>query len=144
VPTGRRRVPIAFGWHPYLRLPGTPRARWRLHLPAREHLLLDARGLPTGETTRSAAEDLPVGRRTFDDLYALGRVRRLAFTADDGAGIELRSGATYPYAQVWVPAGKPFAALEPMTAPTDALARGTTPLVAPGDAFTARFELRPT
>ena len=28
-----------------------------------------------------------------------------------------------------------------MTAPTNALERGTTPLVAPGDAFTARFEL---
>ena len=35
-------------------------------------------------------------------------------------------------------------ALEPMTAPTNALERGTTPLVAPGDTFTARFELRLT
>ena len=25
IPTGRRRVPVAFGWHPYLRLPGVPR-----------------------------------------------------------------------------------------------------------------------
>jgi hypothetical protein len=31
-----------------------------------------------------------------------------------------------------------------MAAPTDALGRSETPLVAPGDAFTARFELRPT
>ena len=31
-----------------------------------------------------------------------------------------------------------------MTAPTNALERGTTPLVAPGDTFTARFELRLT
>ena len=46
VPTGRRRVPVAFGWHPYLRVPGTPRARWRLRLPARTHLLLDERGIP--------------------------------------------------------------------------------------------------
>jgi galactose mutarotase-like enzyme len=35
VPTGRRRVPVAFGWHPYLRLPGVPRRRWRLRLPTR-------------------------------------------------------------------------------------------------------------
>ena len=34
IPTGRRRVPIAFGWHPYLRLPGTPRRQWRLRMPA--------------------------------------------------------------------------------------------------------------
>ena len=26
-PAGRRRVPVAFGWHPYLRVPATPRAR---------------------------------------------------------------------------------------------------------------------
>ena len=26
-------VPIAFGWHPYLRLPGTPRGDWRLGAP---------------------------------------------------------------------------------------------------------------
>lgn len=144
VPTGRRQVPIAFGWHPYLRVPGSPRARWQLQLPARDHLLLDARGLPTGEAAHVPAERAPLARRTFDDLYALGRARRLAFTGDDGAGIEIRCGASYPYAQVWAPPGQRFAALEPMTAPTDALRRATAPLVAPGDAFTARFELRPT
>jgi aldose 1-epimerase len=141
-PTGRRRVPVAFGWHPYLRVPGTRRSRWRLRLPARTHLRLDGRGLPTGEANAEASEHAALGRRTFDDLYALGRSRRLAFTTDDAA-IELRADAAFPYAQVWVPEGLPFAALEPMTVPTDALGRGTTPLVAPGDAFTARFELVP-
>jgi hypothetical protein len=53
----------------------------------------------------------------------------------------MRADAQYPYAQVWVPSGKPFAALEPMTAPTNALATGEAPLVAPGDAFTARWSL---
>ena len=48
VPTGDRKVPVAFGWHPYLRVPGTPRAQWSLRLPAREHLDLDDRGIPTG------------------------------------------------------------------------------------------------
>jgi aldose 1-epimerase len=141
VPTGRRRVPVAFGWHPYLRLPGTPRARWCLQMPTREHVELDAPAIPAGARSTVPAETELVGRRTFDDLYALGRTRRLAFTADDGAAIELRAGARYPYAQVWVPRGKPFAALEPMTAPTNALVDGTAPLVEPGDAFTARFTL---
>jgi galactose mutarotase-like enzyme len=144
VPTGDREVPVAFGWHPYLRVPGTPRSRWQLRLPAREHLALDDRGIPTGASTREPAEAAPVGGRTFDDLYALGRDHRLALTGDDGASVELRGDANYPCAQVWVPPGKPFAALEPMTVPTDALVAGTTPLVAPGDALTARFELRLT
>ena len=57
------------------------------------------------------------------------------------ASISMRAGTGYPYAQVWVPAGRPFAALEPMTAPTNSLVDGTAPLVEPGDAFTAAFTL---
>jgi len=138
VPSGRRRVPVAFGWHPYLRVPGAPRARWRLVLPARVHLGLDERGIPTGAGSEARAEARPVGRRTFDDLYALDRRRVLALETDDHA-VEIRADARYPFAQVWVPAGRPFAALEPMTAATDALTRGEVPLVAPGDAFSASF-----
>jgi aldose 1-epimerase len=142
VPTGRRRVPVAFGWHPYLRLPGARRSAWDLRLPARGHLALDARGIPTGAAHRERAERAPVGRRTFDDAYALGSDRRLAFSSDiDGRSVEMRAGQGYPYGQVWVPAGRTFAALEPMAAPTNALVDGNAPLVEPGDAFTARFTL---
>ena len=141
IPTGRQRVPVAFGWHPYLRLPGTPRSQWHLRLPSRTHLALDERGLPTGATQSAARENETIGRRTFDDLYLLGRQRRLALVADDDSSITLRCGPGYPYAQVWVPPGRPFAALEPMTAATNSLVEGTTPLVEPGDAFTARFSI---
>jgi len=144
VPTGDRKVPVAFGWHPYLRVPGTPRSRWTVRLPPREHLALDDRGIPTGASEREVAEEDVLGRRTFDDLYALGRDRRLAFTGEDGASVSVQGNPHYPYAQVWVPAGKPFAALEPMAAPTNALVTGNTHLVEPGDGFTCRFELRVT
>jgi galactose mutarotase-like enzyme len=140
VPTGRRRVPVAFGWHPYLRLPGTPRSRWRVRLPTRRHLALDRLGLPTGASRREPAEAEPIGRRTFDDLYLLGRDRRLALEAD-GSSLTMRPGDGYTHAQVWVPAGRPFAALEPMTAPTNSLVDGTALLVAPGDRFDAEFTL---
>src|SRR5919199_158020 len=42
-PTDTTAVPIAFGFHPYLRLPGVPRAAWQISLPPRRHLALDAR-----------------------------------------------------------------------------------------------------
>ena len=144
VPTGDRRVPAAWGWHPYLRIPGTPRSRWTLRMPAREHLALDDRGIPTGASSHDPAEEDVVGRRTFDDLYRLGRDRRLALIGEDGASVELQGNPHYPYAQVWVPPGKPFAALEPMAAPTNALVTGDLHLVAPGEAFTARFTLAVT
>jgi galactose mutarotase-like enzyme len=139
-PTGGRPVPVAFGWHPYLRLPGTPRRTWRMGLPDRTHLLLDDDGLPTGGEARERREADPIGRRTFDDLYRLGRDRRMSLETDDGS-ISMIGGTGYPYAQVWVPRGRPFAALEPMTAPTNSLVEGTTPLVEPGDSYGATFSL---
>jgi galactose mutarotase-like enzyme len=141
VPTGRRRVPVAIGWHPYLRVPDVSRPKWRLRLPSRRHLVLDQLGIPTGADAAEQAEAAPLGRRTFDDLYALDRDRRLAFAADDGSSVELRCGEGYPFAQVWVPSGRRYAALEPMTAPTNALVAGTAPLVAPGDGYRASFTL---
>ena len=112
-----------------------------MRLPRRAHLLLDERGIPTGATEGAPGEADPIASRTFDDLYALGRTHDLAFAADNGAAIELRCGAGYPYAQVWVPKGRSFGALEPMTAPTNALENDGAPLVSPGDAFTATFTL---
>jgi galactose mutarotase-like enzyme len=140
VPTARRAVPIAFGWHPYLRLPGSPRRRWHLRLPARTHALLDERAIPTGEQQAERAEDAPIGGRTFDDLYVLGRDGLLAVSAGDRR-LAMRAGRGYRCAQVWVPAGKAFAALEPMTVPTNSLVEGSTPMVAPGDRYTATFTL---
>jgi aldose 1-epimerase len=139
-PTGDQRVPVSFGWHPYLRLPGSPRRGWRLRLPGRSHLLLDGLGLPDGASRAEPAEDAPLGDRTFDDLYALGDDRRLAVTGGDRRlTVELQQG--YPYAQVFAPPGQEFVCLEPMTAPVNALGSGRCELVAPGGSFTARFTI---
>jgi aldose 1-epimerase len=140
VPTGRRRVPAAFGWHPYLRLPDSPRREWTLRLPGRRHLELDARGIPTGRENHEDGERAPIGRRVFDDLYALEHGRRLALEGP-GCAIELRCGTGYDYAQVWVPPRRPFAALEPMVSGTNALVDGSVPVVARGADYVARFSL---
>ncbi|MBV8981713.1 MAG: aldose 1-epimerase [Acidimicrobiia bacterium] len=136
-PTGDRPVPVSFGWHPYLALPGS-RVETRLRLPVCDHHLLDRRGLPTGHTEPQAAEEQPLGDRSYDDLYALGADRTLALVADDRmVTVAMEDG--YAFAQVYSPADAPFGCLEPMTAPTNALVTGDCPLIEPGDEFTARF-----
>jgi galactose mutarotase-like enzyme len=50
-------------------------------------------------------------------------------------------GDGYDHAQVFAPPGAEFVCLEPMTAPTAALATEATPLVAPGESFSARFTI---
>jgi len=139
-PTGPGPVPVAFGWHPYLRLPRSQRRSWRLILPACDHLELDGRSLPTGRSTPQPAEADVLGDRTFDDLYALGDDRTLAIE-DRRRRLTVHYGAGYPYAQVFAPPASRFVCLEPMTGPIDALARGESALVAAGDEFTARFTL---
>jgi galactose mutarotase-like enzyme len=139
-PAGRRRVPVTFGWHPYLQLPGTPRDEWELGLPDRAHARLDGRGIPTGRARPEPAERAPLRGRDLDDLYALGPDRRLTLGAP-GLRLQLTFDERYPYAQVYAPAGKPFCALEPMTAPTNALVTGDHPVVRPGASFAAGFTI---
>ena len=67
--TGDVSVPISFGFHPYLRLPGVERADWKLEAPVRERLELDSRGLPTGGRKPAVAESGPLGSRVLDDAF---------------------------------------------------------------------------
>ena len=142
VATGRRAVPVSFGWHPYFVVPGARRDRMTLRLPARRRLVVDERRLPTGEEVVE-----PAGRvrldRSFDDGFRLGRDRHLTLSAGRRR-LSVILDRNYPYAQVYTPPDSESVALEPMTAATDALARGTTPMVAPGERFTARFSVLPT
>lgn len=138
IATGRRAVPVSFGWHPYFRLPGVGRERLRLAMPVRQRLLLDARGIPTGEEVHEAASITRLADDELDDAYRLGRDRQLLI-ASGRRRLAVVFDRHYPFAQIYSPTGSDFVALEPMTAPTDALVRGTTPMVAPGERFTARF-----
>jgi aldose 1-epimerase len=141
--TGRRRVPVAFGWHPYFRLPGSRRSALRVGLPARRQLELDDRGIPTGGGSPLAAEDKALGTRALDDLYALGRDRRLSLTSGDRA-LRVLFDRNYGFLQVYAPPEQNVCCLEPMTAPTNALVTGSCPMVSPGQSFTARFSISPT
>jgi galactose mutarotase-like enzyme len=135
-------VPVAFGWHDYFQLPG-PRRTWQLRMPVCEHLGLNRRLIPTGRRTAQPAEDAPIADRTFDDGYALGDDRRFALTGG-GVRLEVELDGGYPYAQVWVPAGRPFACIEPMAAPTNALASECYALATPDAPYAATYTLRPT
>jgi len=138
--TTDRRVPVAFGYHPYFRLPEVGRDDVHLRLPARRHLVLDERGLPTGAVRAEGVEDERIGSRTFDDLYQLDDERRLELTGG-GRRLVLELGAGYSFAQVFTPYPGDSVCLEPMTAAVNALVDGSCALVAPGAPFTARFSL---
>jgi galactose mutarotase-like enzyme len=141
-PTGDVPVPIAFGFHPYLALPGGTRAGVEITLPVERHALLDERGLPTGAGETVAPLTVALTDQSFDDLFDRlapaprftlhGPSREVTVAFDEG----------YPVAQVYAPVDQPFICFEPMTAPTDALVTGNQlPAVDPGDVFRATFRI---
>jgi galactose mutarotase-like enzyme len=139
-PTSARAVPVSFGWHPYLRLPRSPRSEWELRWPECNHVEVDTQVIPTGIRTQQRAEDAPIAGRTFDDHYALGRDRRFSISGGRRT-LRLTFDRAYPFAQLYVPPRRRLVAIEPMTAEIDALGRGTAPVVGPGDRFTASFTM---
>lgn len=138
--TGDVAVPVAFGWHPYLRVPGVSRERWALALPARTRLLLDGHGLPTGRAMAEPAERRALGTGAYDDGFeGLGDGARFAI-AGGGTRVAVCLLEGYPAAQLFAPPSVDVVCAEPMTAPTDALRTGRgLRVVAPGGSFTARF-----
>jgi aldose 1-epimerase len=140
--TGGAPVPVAFGFHPYLRLPGTERAGWRVALPARRHLLLDDRGVPTGETEEQPAAAFELGERRFDDGYDRLPEGAVFSVSGGGRALTVTFERGYPVGQVFAPAGSSFICFEPMTAPTNALRTGMgLRRVPPGRDFTAVFSI---
>ena len=123
MPTGDEPVPIAFGWHPWLSLPGVERRDWELDLPARARLALDDRNLPTGERADADADRSPLADRVLDDHFAVAEDARFGLRGG-GREIAVEWGGGYRYAQVFAPPDLDVCAIEPMTAPVAALSTG--------------------
>lgn len=143
--TGDVDVPVSFGWHPYFRIPGVPRAEWVVDLPVACHAVLDGRGLPTGEERSVEIPMAPLGERTYDDLFPLHGTRPDFRLSGGGWRVEVIFGEGYPIAQVYAPATHDTIAFEPMTAPTNALiTRESLRWLRPGETYEADFEVRVT
>jgi aldose 1-epimerase len=135
-------VPVAFGFHPYLCLPGVERGGCELAAPVRERLILDERMLPSGEREAVEIAAGPLGRRTFDDAFLAPAGGAPFAIAGGGRRLELRMDDGYPFAQIYAPVDNDAVAIEPMTAPTNALLSGEDLLLIPaGESFTATFAI---
>jgi aldose 1-epimerase len=141
---GDEGVPVSFGWHPYFQRD----LNALIELPALSFLQGDARGLPTGEQTPQAPRRIALLAASFDDgvsELASGAEMTLlnqsaAGSAGDADAVTVQFGAGYRFGQLFAPPDAPVVSFEPMTAPTDALVRGTDLAVAePEVPWTADF-----
>ncbi|MEA2172292.1 MAG: aldose 1-epimerase [Solirubrobacteraceae bacterium] len=139
--TGDLPVPVSFGYHPYLQLPGVARRDWNLECTVSQHLVLDSHSVPTGEVRNEPVATGPLGDRTFDDGYqsADGAWMRLS---GGGWTVDTRFLEGYTHAQLFAPRVEDLISFEPMTAPSDALRTGRgLRTLAPGESFSAAFRI---
>ena len=135
-------VPVSFGYHPYLTLPGVAREDFLVTFPVRRQMLLDDRGIPTGTDEVANIPPGALGDRTYDDGFSELREPIEFGLEGGGRRIGVRFDEGYPYAQVWAPPGEQFICYEPMTAPTNALVtHDGLAFARPDDAYEARFSL---
>lgn len=118
-------MPVGIGFHPYFQIHDAPRDQWKVHLAARDHLILSKELIPTGESKPVEYPDpVSLGGTQLDDVFG-GLVRddsgRAAFWVE-GAHEKLSViyGREYTVAVVYAPAGRNFICFEPMSAVTDA------------------------
>ncbi len=153
-------IPFSLGFHPYMAVT-TPKidGAW-LTIPAQSYVAVDARMLPTGDILKveASAVDFRRPRRVdgveLDVTYGdLERDEAGMFTASlrdaDGHEIQVSQDEAYPYFQAFsadtlAPARRRTSlALEPMTAPADALRTGQGLIaLAPGSPWTGVWGVR--
>lgn len=161
------RAPYATGSHPYLKVGDAPIAELELTVPASSYFAVDERLDPTAEvdvagTPYDVRTPHRVGDLTFDTAFgrvehagvANGRGDVAWLTAPDGSRTTLWQSIDWGYVQVFTthvmhaPVGAPDAvidaiAIEPMTAPPDALNSGQGLIwIEPGGTWEGSWGLR--
>ena len=143
-PTTTVGVPLCFGYHPYLVIPGVPRAQWHLSTPAMRHLPVDDRGIPTGGHEEWASTAELLASTEYDDGFDQVPTGAVFSLAAGGRRIDVTFESGYPAAQLFAPGSDDLIGIEPMAAPTDALRRGTYAVAELDEPATSRFSITVT
>ena len=150
-----RSAPVAVGTHPYLRIGDVPTADLVLRIAAGSRFEVDEQFIPTAEVPIAGFDggrlrDL-VLNDAFGEVPHEDGLATHSITAPDGRRVELWQDANFKYVQVYTCRVFPSAgttrfavAVEPMTAPPNALATGEAlRWLEPSEAWELRWGIRP-
>ncbi|MDT5328525.1 MAG: aldose 1-epimerase [Mycobacterium sp.] len=144
MPITAASVPLCFGYHPYLRIPGVPREDWQLTTPNMRHLPVDNWGIPTGAQEEWTGLTEPLKTSKYDDGFDKVADGSVFALAGGDRRLEVKFEKGYPAAQLFAPHNDDVVGIEPMAAPTDALRRGNYRFAVAGKPETARFSIKVT
>jgi aldose 1-epimerase len=160
VNVGEGDAPVAVGAHPYLKIGDVDTADLTLRLAATTHFEVDDRlnvldEKPVAGTEFDLRDGKRVGDLSLDDGFGgatavNGRIEH-ALSAPDGRSVVLWGDESFGYVQAFthrkfrgLPQGGVAVAIEPMTAPANALNNGTgLRWLTPGDSFAATWGITP-
>lgn len=163
VNAGDGRAPWACGAHPYLAVGRTGAERLTLTVPAATILAADERSIPVAEVPVDADDapgaDLRGGVRLdqldldagFGGIEHVDGVASSTLVDDDGVGVRIWQDERFRYVVVFTPRDFPaidgvrqVAAVEPMSAPANALNSGTgLEWLEPGQRWTGSWGIAP-
>ena len=148
-------MPISLGYHTYYQLTDAPRDDWKVHIAAKDHVVLSSVLTPTGATKPNPFGD-PHGLKSgqLDDVFT-GLVReangRAVFSVQGKSQkIAVEYGPNYPVAVIYAPQGRgSFICFEPMAGVTNVFNlahEGKFPLqsVPAGGQWRESFWIRPS
>ncbi|MDO5031129.1 aldose epimerase [Corynebacterium sp.] len=139
---GAEPSPFAFGLHTFLSARGAATDECELSIPVSEHHLLDSRNLPTGEVHPARISHQRISEVNWDDCFrGEGPLQVDYVHPASGRGVRMEMGTGLDWVQLFTPDDYPgrgrALAVEPMSAPPNALVSGTDLATTPVD-----FELR--
>jgi aldose 1-epimerase len=152
-------APVAVGAHPYLRVGDARVEDLLVTVSGETYLVADEHQIPVGsEPTAGTSHDLRHGARVGDlrldtaytDLQEIDGAYRHRLHGPNGVSTELWTDTAFGYVHVYMKSGFPgldgpalALALEPMTAPADALNSGDgLTWLDPGDSWSASWGIR--
>ena len=146
---GSASAPVALGAHPYFRIGGTPLEDHVLTIAASERFVLDDSLVPRGRASVEGEADFR-GGRPVDATglhYALTDLDGSAHNLSaGGATVQIWTDPNFAVVQIFVATafpGGPALAIEPLTAPANALNSGEgLRWLEPGETWTLRWGVR--
>lgn len=153
---GSEPAPVALGAHPFLAIGDVPTETLTLTVDGVQHVDVDDQRIPVGATAvDGTAWDLRAGRAIadldLDDSWSVsGGPSVHTLRAPDGRAVSLWADGNFGFVHVFVTREFPSyggavtaVALEPMTAPADALNSGVgLRWLRPGETFSASWAIR--
>jgi aldose 1-epimerase len=150
-----RSAPVAVGAHPYLRIGDVPTDDLVLRVSAGSRFEADEQFIPTAEVPFAGLDGVPLRELVLNDAFGgvpfADGIAVHSITAPDGRRVELWQDDSFGYVQVYTCRVFPSAgalrfavAIEPMTAPPNALATGQgLRWLEPAEAWELQWGIRP-